>query len=65
MAEMPLVAILRGLQPEHAAEIGQILVDAGLTNMRSYPITEKNFRKLISNQKELEYLAQFKTTFNP
>jgi len=33
--------------------------------MRSYPITEKNFRKLISNQKELEYLAQFKTTFNP
>ena len=43
----------------------RILVDAGLTNMRSYPITEKNFRKLISNQKELEYLAQFKTTFNP
>ena len=29
MAEMPLVAILRGLQPEDAAETGQILVDAG------------------------------------
>jgi 2-dehydro-3-deoxyphosphogalactonate aldolase len=29
MAEMPLVAILRGLQPEDAAKTGQILVDAG------------------------------------
>ena len=29
-AEMPLVAILRGLDPEHAVEVGQALFDSGL-----------------------------------
>ena len=41
----------------------QFLLDAGLSNIRHYPITEKNFRKLISNKKEIEYMEQFKTTF--
>ena len=29
LAELPLVAILRGLAPENALAIGQVLVDAG------------------------------------
>ena len=41
----------------------QFLLDAGLSNVRQYPITENNFRKLISNKKEIEYIEQFKTTF--
>ena len=41
----------------------QFLLDAGLSNVRQYPITENNFRKLISNKKEIEYMEQFKTTF--
>lgn len=41
----------------------QFLLDAGLSNVRQYPITENNFRKLISNKKEIEYMDQFKTTF--
>ena len=41
----------------------QFLLDAGLSNVRHYPITENNFRKLISNKKEREYIEQFKTTF--
>ena len=41
----------------------EFLLDAGLSNIRYYPITEKNFRKLISNKKEVEYIDQFKSTF--
>lgn len=29
LAEMPLVAVLRGLSPDHALEVGQILFDTG------------------------------------
>jgi 2-dehydro-3-deoxyphosphogalactonate aldolase len=28
-AECPLIAILRGLEPEHAEQTGQVLIDAG------------------------------------
>ena len=41
----------------------QFLLDAGLSNIKCYPITEKNFRKLISNKKEDEYIDQFKSIF--
>jgi outer membrane protein assembly factor BamD (BamD/ComL family) len=41
----------------------EFLLDAGLSNIKYYPITEKNFRKLISNKKEVEYIDQFKSTF--
>jgi 2-dehydro-3-deoxyphosphogalactonate aldolase len=29
MAELPLIAVLRGLSPDHALQVGQILVEAG------------------------------------
>ena len=43
--------------------VAVIDADAGLSNIKCYPITEKNFRKLISNKKEDEYIDQFKSIF--
>lgn len=39
----------------------QFLLNAGLSSLKYYPITEPNFRLLISNKKEIAYIDQFKT----